>query len=246
MLLKNTNLKTMNDKILSSLVTIKSTWRLLCEIPLEFEMTSWEMILSNLTLLFRKDTFFNLVSQKDYYPQPTPNCRYYIKPNEGSCGHGIKIVDTYPEKIIEGYTICPEIITPLIEKDNKKYKYDYRVWIGIRSDLTYYICPTFIRRISNIPFSLDSEYGSLTNTALYSDQFDFQDAKLYEKINKIVQDILTMITPSNRNQVMLTGWDFIENEHKDVFVLEVNPNPSINIQHTQVMTEFLSWINMSY
>ena len=40
---------------------------------------------------------------------------------------------------------------------------------------------------------------------------------------------------------MLTVWDFIENENNEVFVLEVNPNLSLNIQHEPVMREFLKW-----
>lgn len=232
----------MEHQILSSLATINSTWDLLRDIPLE--ITNWEMILTNLTPLFRKNTFFDLVGTCNYYPQSTSNCRYYIKPNDGSCGKGIRIVNSLPNEPIQDHTICPEIVTPLISINNKKYKYDYRVWIAIKSNLTYFICPTLIKRISNIPFSLETDYGSLTNTALYSDQFDYKNNVLHDKINNIVSDILTKLLPIENSCLMLTGWDFIENESNDLFVLEVNPNPSINIQHTQVMTEFLNWIKI--
>ena len=43
--------------------------------------------------------------------------------------------------------------------------------------------------------------------------------------------------------IMLTGWDFILSEHNELFVLEVNCSPGINILHKKVMEEFLSWIN---
>jgi hypothetical protein len=220
------------------------------ETPAIFENVLWDMILTNLTPLFRKDTFYNIVGNKNYYPQPTPNCRYYIKPNDGSCGKGIYIENTKPSKAIEGFTICPEIITPLMLVNDKKYKYDYRVWIGIKSDLTFFVCPTFILRVSMVPFSLDTIYGSLTNTALYSEQFNHQDVILYDKINYIVKDVLEQLPSNTRHEdnlthLMLTGWDFIENENGELFVLEVNCSPSINIQHTQVMTEFLNWISLS-
>ena len=227
--------------IIRTMIKVKSVWQLLNTIAIQFENVDWKMILENLSPLFRKNSFYELIGKEKYYPQATPNCRYYIKPVHGTCGHGIKIVNHFPENMLEDHIVCPEIITPLIEKDGKLFKYDYRVWIGIKSDLTYYICPTFIKRISNVPFSLDTDYGSLTNTALYSDQFDYEDEQLYEKINNIVQHILSKLTPNNENDIMLTGWDFIENENNEVFVLEVNPNLSLNIQHEPVMREFLKW-----
>lgn len=240
------------DQILPSLILIKSIWELMYIMPIIFERVYWDMILSNLIPLFRKDTFSRIVNSKTYYPQETPNCRYYIKPNGGSCGKGIQIVNELPLFEIKDCTICPEIISPLIEIDNKKYKCDYRVWIAIQSDLTYFVCPTLIRRISSVPFSLISEYGSLTNTSLYSNQDDYQDILLYNKINLIVADILKSLHSDTSNvldeidpkkHLMLTGWDFIENEYGDVFVLEVNCNPGICIQHVQIMTEFLEYIN---
>lgn len=233
----------MDVTILNSLTKIKSTWELMSTIAIDFENVNWKMILDNLIVLFRKNTFHDLVKNEKYYPQVTQNCRYYVKPNDGSCGKGIYILNEYPTNPIENHTICPEIITPLLLKKGKKYKYDYRVWIAINSDLTYHICPTFICRISNVPFSLNTEYGSLTNTALYSDQVDHNDDILYEKINIIVNCILSKITPNIDNSLMLTGWDFIESEKHELFILEINPNPSINIQHKQVMTEFLNYIN---
>lgn len=63
-----------------------------------------------------------------------------------------------------------------------------------------------------------------------------------KKINNIVQHVLSKLPPKHENSIMLTGWDFIENEHNEVFVLEVNPNLSLNIQHEKVMREFLRWI----
>lgn len=237
------------DQILLSLSKIKSAWELLYEIPTDFENVHWNFVLPNLTQLFRKDTFFELIHTKKYYPQPTQNCRYYIKPNEGSCGKGIQVVNELPSQKIVGHTICPEIITPLISIENMHYKYDYRVWIGIDLELNYFVCPTIIRRVSTVPFSLDTAYGSITNTSLYSEQFDHTDSELYEKINCIVKDILTNLKPlkqieplSDKKYLMLTGWDFIENKFGELFVLEVNCNPSINILHKQVMTEFLNWI----
>ena len=104
-----------------------------------------------------------MVGKEKYYPQPTPNCRYYIKPNEGSCGKGIKIVNRYPIIFDDNYTVCPEIITRL---KNKRFKYDYRVWIGIKNDLSYYVCKTLICRISNIPFSLETQEGTLRTKEL--------------------------------------------------------------------------------
>ena len=240
------------DQILSSLTKVKSVWDILREVP--SENMNWVMLIDNLIPLFRKNTFFDLVSTKSYYPQSMPNCRYYIKPNDGSCGKGIQIVNFLPPNPIEGYTICPEIITPPIIIGTNKYKYDYRVWIGIQSDLKYFICPTLIKRVSTVPFSLDTMYGSFTNTSLYSEQFDHQDSELYDKINMIVMDVLKSLLlftpgfsvrreeniPDTDTKLMLTGWDFIENESGELFVLEVNCNPGINIQHTQVMTEFLN------
>lgn len=234
----------MEKQILLALTKNKSIWELFYNMPILFENITWSQILINLILLFRKDTFFNLIGTKSYYPQATPNCRYYIKPNDGSCGKGIKIVNIMPSESIQDHIICPEIMTPLININDKKYKYDYRVWIGIKSDLTYYICPTLIRRISNIPFSLNTDLGSLTNTSLYSDRTYYKDEILYCKINSIVKNVLTNLSPINETQLMLTGWDFIENEYNELFVLEVNPNPSINIQHSQVMIEFLNWVEL--
>jgi hypothetical protein len=234
----------MEQHILQSLTKIKSSWELLSTESIVFDNVEWTMILENLIQLFRKNTFFKLVGNEKYYPQPTPNCRYYIKPNDGSRGQGIYILNSKPNLPIENYTVCPEIIPSLMEKDGKFYKYDYRVWIGIKSDLTYYICPTFNRRTSNIPFDITSENGSITNTALYSSHVDYQDIILYNKINIIVQNVLLKLKNTDENKITLTGWDFIENENQDVFLLEVNPNPSINIQHTQMMTEFLNWANM--
>lgn len=198
-------------RILLSLNKFKSIWELMYNIPINIsdkKELNWVMIIENLIPLFRKDTFIKLIGKNKYYPQETENCRYYIKPNDGSCGRDIKIVDKLPP-IIEGYTICPEIITPLILK---KYKYDYRVWIGIQSNLEYFVCPTIIQRISTIPFNLNSTNGSLTNTALYSDQCDYQNVELYIKIIDIVSDVLKHLDVGSDKNLMLTGWDFIENE----------------------------------
>ena len=237
----NNNEDYMVNHIIRTLIKVKSVWQLLNTITIQFENINWKMILENLPPLFRKNSFCELVSKEKYYPQATPNCRYYIKPVHGTCGHGIRVVNHFPENILDDHIVCPEIIPSLIEKDGKLYKYDYRVWVGIKADLTYYVCPTFIKRISNVPFSLDTDYGSLTNTALYSDQFDYEDEELYKKINKIVRHVLSKLTPNNENDIMLTGWDFIENQNNEVFVLEVNPNLSLNIQHEPVMREFLKW-----
>lgn len=268
------NLHNLNqiNQIIQSLPKIKSSWELLYYIPITFKHVNWIPIIDILTPLFRKDTFFNIVKHKNYYPQPTPNCRYYIKPNNGSCGKGIEIVDSLPLDLDKNYIACPEIITPLIKSSdinlnqNQGYKYDYRVWIGIcslptsqisstQTDLTYFICPTFILRVSSIPFNPKEKDGSLTNTSLYSEQFNHNDVELYKKINIIVKDVLNEIKIMNQfeekfkqtNQqtnVMLTGWDFIVNESGDVFVLEVNCSPGINILHEKVMKEYLNWINV--
>jgi len=231
--------------ILNLLHKYRSIWELLYDVPIECKFCMWTNILDNLMELFRKNTFYNLIGNEKYYPQPTENCRYYIKPNNGSFGRGIKLVNSLNNITnIDDHIICPEIITPCITIDEKQYKYDYRVWIGIKSDLSYFICPTFIKRISNIPFDITITDGSITNTCLYSDQFDYQDYYLYKKVNTIVHDVIKKLTTKNENKVMLTGWDFIENQNNELFVLEVNPNPSINFQHLNVMTEFLNWINI--
>ena len=245
------------NQIIQSLPKIKSAWELLYYVPITFKHVNWIPIIDMVTPLFRKDTFFRLIGDKNYYPQPTPNCRYYIKPNDGSCGKGIEIVDSLPLDLDKNYIACPEIITPLIKSSgtnlNHGYKYDYRVWIGIcysQTDLTYFICPTFILRVSSIPFNPKEKNGSLTNTSLYSEQFNYNNVELYEKVNIIVKDVLNEIKIINQledkfkqTNVMLTGWDFIVNESGDVFVLEVNCSPGINILHEKVMKEYLNWIN---
>jgi hypothetical protein len=197
-----------------------------------------------------------MVGDKYYYPQPTPNCRYYIKPNDGSCGKGIKIINSEDiDTILEvntnnNYVICPEIISPLLsDSDGNKYKYDFRIWVGICSNLDYFICPTFIQRICKIPFDINNIEGSLTNTSLQSEPNNYQNLELYNKANVIVKDVLDDIKYKNNIlqdkslNIMLTGWDFILNETNDLFVLEVNCSPGINITHEKVMGEYLSWIN---
>lgn len=225
----------------------KSIWEIMTYNPqiYNYENIFWTMILENLTDLFRKDTFFKLVHNEKYYPQPTQNCRYYIKPNNGSGGKNIKIVNSLNNLKLIDETASPEILTPCVIKDGIKYKYDYRVWIGIKSDLSYYICPTLIKRVSNIPFDITKKDGSITNTSLYSDRVDETNEIIYNKINLIVNDVLKKINPIQlNNQIMLTGWDFIENETGDMYVLEVNPNPSTNIQHINVFNEFIIWLNL--
>ena len=198
------------NKILESMPKIKSSYELLYNIPLEFNNTCWDLILDNLIPLFIKYTFYEIYNKKKYYPQEKPNCRYYIKPNDGSCGKGITIVNSKPKYKIEGYTICPEILTPLHVIDGKKFKYDYRIWIGISSNLEYYICPTFIKRISNISFNINKIDGSLTNTSLYSEQINYTNELIYDKINNIVKDVLNHLIPidvskDSKNHIMLTG-----------------------------------------
>jgi len=214
---------------------------------ISYDNVSWDFLLDNLILLFRKDTFYNLCNKKSYYPQETINCRYYIKPNDGSCGKGIKIINSKPEYPIENYTICPEIISNPIIRNGQKFKCDFRVWIGICSDLKYFVCPTFIKRVSTIPFDIKNEIGSLTNTSLYAEQTNYKNKKMYIQINCIVNDILKNFSPlnivSNKKHIMLTGWDFILNENNKLFVLEVNCSPGICILHKQVLMEFLTWIN---
>lgn len=217
------------------LSNFKSVWELMYSTVIE---NNWVMILENLTDLFRKDSFKNIVGQKNYYPQTTIKCRYYIKPNDGSCGKGIEISNTFISK--EGYTTTPEIICPMIEIDSIKYKYDYRVWISIREDLTYFICPTFIQRVSMLPFDKDKIDGSLTNISLYSKIIEYQNNELYNKVEFIVGDVLKSLQKKESNKLMLTGWDFIENQDGELFVLEVNCNPGLNPQYTQVMEEFIS------
>lgn len=230
------------QQILTELPRIKSSWELLYNLPMDFHNICWIPILDNLISLFRKNTFYNLVGTEDYYPQPTINCRYYIKPDNGSEGKNILIVSSLPEYIPPNHTICPEILSPLINE----YKYDFRVWVGITSELNYYICPTFILRLSNIPFNINLAIGSLTNTALYSEQFDYKDNDMLQQIDYIIQHIMMKLTPIkyDKTHIMLTGWDFIFDQSGKLFVLEVNCNPSINILHKQVMTEFIHWINM--
>ncbi len=231
------------NRILSILPQVKSTWELLYNLNFH-EKNNWIELHDNLIPLFRKDTFYSLVGHEPYYPQPTPNCRYYIKPNDGSCGKGIKIVNVKPLEPIESYVVCPEIITPLITTpDGLKYKYDYRVWVGIRGDLEFYVCPTLIKRISTIPFNINESVGSLTNTSLYSEQSNYHDESLYKQICPIVANVLSKLPEIKANkQAMLTGWDFIVGESGDVYVLEVNCSPGINILHSEVLTEYLNWI----
>lgn len=242
-----------HNQIIQSLSKVKSVWELLYYNTIVFDNVNWVSIIDFLTPLFRKDTFFKMVGHKNYYPQPTPNCRYYIKPNDGSCGKGIKIVETtevndYLNKLSNNYTICPEICCPLLTDINGlSYKYDFRIWIGICSNLDYFICPTFILRVSNIPFDINKTDGSLTNTSLYSEQFDYENVELYSKANIIVKDILSNMSNNIKSQfdkldIMLTGWDFIMSESNELFVLEVNCSPGINILHKKVMGEFLCWI----
>lgn len=234
----------LSETIINSMSKYKSIFEILSNIIIDNDQ--WIIFIHTLNKLFRKDTFKNLIGDKNYYPQITNNCRFYIKPNNGSCGKGIKIVNNIDDiKEDENFTICPEILTPLIEN---KYKYDFRVWIAIKSNFEYYICPTFIMRVSYLEFNLNKEEGSLTNTALYSDQFDYVNKELYDKINLIVKDILSELSKnSNKNEnnkVMLTGWDFIEDINKNVFVLEVNPNPSVSFLHKKVMSEFLDYLKI--
>ncbi len=232
------------NKIFFVLPKVKSAWELLYNLNSN-EKNNWIELHENLIPLFRKDSFYSLVGHEPYYPQPTPNCRYYIKPNDGSCGKGIQIVNTKPDKPDESCIVCPEIIPQLIiNSDGTKYKYDYRVWIGIKGDLDFYVCPTLIKRISTIPFNINEIAGSLTNTSLYSEQFNCQDEGLYKQICLIVANVLTKLTPNtNDKQVMLTGWDFIIGEHGDLFVLEVNCSPGINILHSEVIIEYLTWLS---
>lgn len=234
------------EKINLSLPKVKSSWELIYNVPMIFNKIIWDLIIDNLIILFRKDTFYNFFGNEEFYPQKTPNCRYYIKPNDGSCGKKIQIVKSLPLNQIPNHTICPEIITPLIYIGDQGYKYDYRVWIGITSDLKYYICPTLILRLSNIPFDINNSLGSLTNTSLYSDQFNYQDNKLYLQIDKIVKNVLSKLEPKkiddSKIHLMLTGWDFIIDKSGKLFVLEVNCSPGLNILHKQVMEEYISWI----
>lgn len=235
------------NQILVSMPKIKSSWELLYNTPITLNNTSWDLIIDNLIPLFRKDSFYKIYNKKEYYPQEKPNCRYYIKPNDGSCGKGIRIINSKPIYKIEDHTICPEILTPLVIIDGKKFKSDYRVWIGLSSDLEYYICPTFIKRISTIPFDISKFEGSLTNTSLYSEQINYKDKIMYNKINNIVKDVLNYLIPINistdsKKHIMLTGWDFILNENNELFILEVNCSPGINVLHKEVMLEFLNWI----
>lgn len=220
------------------LVKVKSVWELMYESVIE--NVRWVMILENLVVLFRKDTFRSIVGNEIYYPQETPGCRYYIKPNDGSCGKDIRIVENKLFEDIVGYTICPEIITPLI---GGKYKYDYRVWVVVNSDLTYFICPTFIKRVSLVEFDIKQTYGSLTNISLYSKIIECQDERIFNSVNFIIQNTLKKLNPISNDTFMLTGWDFIEDIHGNIFVLEVNCNPGINIEYTQTFSEFLNHIN---
>lgn len=231
------------NKILSVLSQVKSSWELLYNLN-SHEKINWIELHDNLIPLFRKDSFYSLVGYEPYYPQPTQNCRYYIKPNDGSCGKGIQIVNVKPMEPVESCVVCPEIITPLIiNPDGLQYKYDYRVWVGITGDLEFYVCPTLIKRISTIPFNINYSAGSLTNTSLYSEQLNCQDGNLYKQISQIVTDVLSKLSGIKTNkQAMLTGWDFIIGESGEVYVLEVNCSPGINILHSDVITEYLNWI----
>jgi hypothetical protein len=240
--------KNLINQILLALPKIKSAWELLYLNPVIFPNIKWIPLINNLIPLFRKDSFYNLIGSEPYYPQPTPNCRYYIKPNDGSCGKGIRIVNSKPIEPDNNYTVCPEIITPLIIKSNGKFKYDYRVWVGVTEKLEFYVCPTLILRVSTIPFNINEVVGSLTNTSLYSEQFNCPDTNLYNQIVPIVKNVLDKLPKisslnTNEKQVMLTGWDFIVDESGKMFVLEVNCSPGINILHMDVMTEYLEWLS---
>ncbi len=235
--------QTITNNVFSILPKVKSSWELLYNLNSP-EKNNWIELHDNLIPLFRKDSFFSLVGNEPYYPQPTPNCRYYIKPNDGSCGKRIQIVNAKPDKPDDKWVTCPEIIPRLITTpDGLKYKYDYRVWVGIKGDLEFYVCPTLIKRTSTIPFNINESAGSLTNTSLYSEQSNYNDESLYKQICLIVADVLSKLSGIKANrQAMLTGWDFIVGESGEVYVLEVNCSPGINILHSDVMTEYLNWV----
>ncbi len=236
-------LQEITNSVFSVLPKVKSSWELLYNLN-SYDKNNWIELHDNLIPLFRKNSFYNLVGHEPYYPQPTPNCRYYIKPNDGSCGKGIQIVNVKPMEPVESCVVCPEITPRLITTpDGLKYKYDYRVWVGITGDLEFYVCPTLIKRISTIPFNINESAGSLTNTSLYSDQINCQDDSLHKQICMIVADVLSKLPEINANkQAMLTGWDFIVGESGEVYVLEVNCSPGINILHLEVLIEYLNWI----
>lgn len=240
------------EQIIKQLPNVKSLWELMYNISPTFKNITWDFILDDLIPLFRKDSFFDIVGKEAYYPQETPNCRYYIKPNDGSSGKGILIVNSKPINLIENHTICPEIITSLMDMNGKMCKYDYRVWVGITSNLEYFICPTFILRVSNKEFDLHEIHGSLTNLCLQSEQFNYQNHQMYLEIDRIVKDILHKLIPKtlpsslpstdSNTHLMLTGWDFIVNESGELFVLEVNCSPGINLLYEEIMTEYFNWM----
>lgn len=251
----------MKETIIKSISKVKSVWELFNVQPIIFATFNFTILIDCLISLFRKNTFYNLYHNKHYYPQPSFNCRYYIKPNDGSCGKGIKIVENLNEiSDVEkdNRTICPEILTDLILIDEKYYKYDYRVWVGIKKNidnsLSYYICPSFIMRVqTNYEFDINNKQSLLTNTSLGAETFVLQidpnTNDIFRQIDEIIKDVLEHLThnlpkiidDNTYPDIMLTGWDFIVDKNLKIFVLEVNCSPSICEYHKILMDEFLSW-----
>lgn len=194
--------------------------------------------MAELIPLFRKDTLLATLKDKQYIPQITPNCRWFRKPNTGTCGMGITIHDVRPE-YDEDYSLSPEVLSDLCDG----HKYDWRVWVGICSDRSYHICLPAVQRISQYIFSNRCLEGSITNIAQGSTPIFHDNLPIIDKIDVVVKDVVDLIiTTPRKNSFMLTGWDFIVDKNGQVVLLEINSSPGMSNKHKPLMDNFLQWV----
>ena len=189
-----------------------------------------------------------------------PKTQFIVKPPNGSCGSGIKIVtfnDFY--SIQRGYVVSEYISKPLCIDG---FKFDMRVYVLVTSfaPLRAFVAKEGLARFateSYTNYSTDS-YVHLTNATLnkhskhwssdfkwkltellteINHRYNVSEEEIMEKIINVISVTLALVQPSMAPKVRteaiepyfeLYGFDLLLDRKFDIWLLEINTNPSLN------------------
>ena len=208
--------------------------------------------------IFFKDKYYY---PKTYIKNPKLEGIWFIKPTDGSWGSGIEITDDLSSVKNNKKAIYQQsIVNPLLHKNKKidfrtflllqTFEGKFRAYFYKDSMLRWTTLDykkddfTLERQITNYLAERDGKFFGNTMVRAYSKQTYHYYKELHETMKNVIVDISKSIfdrvnNKTQRNIFQLFGVDFIPDEDKNVWLLEMNGNPGPYLHLDRPLTKQL-------
>jgi len=212
----------------------------------------WRSLLREIS--YNKKTLADFLNKKPYFPKCyfniediknlENNKRYFLKPEQGSQGKGIEIIENLNEieSIPENYLIQEEIIPDL----HYQKKYDIRIYfllIHYQNQYFSFISTDGKVRICSEDYLNNSKSGNITNSSQikknsnnFHQQMKWSSLETHQNDIKITKEIFHDVFMElkkhfgkkyhHQNTFNLYGVDIIKDNTGKFFILEFNSNPN--------------------